>query len=299
MNPLLQKQEINYRVSRKEFLSDMDSLFDVLRDAYGLYEYFGHDAFAAAKAQIVKGVKEGAFDAKKAISLVTVVFTSFIKDGHFRIGPGSETSLDPGFAVRHLEFHGIPMIQCRKFWADTPEEAEELERFSESYRMYRNEEPLIIDLRDNRGGSDIYIWNLIKGLYGVEPDYPCIFVQKYSELFRQASGTGKQGTITHESDGVMIKSKKPIYLWVNENTASSAESAVVYFKTAENVTIVGTHTAGCFSCGNCMTIYLPHTHLPVYFGTGMVLYEKTRNIDSEGGFLAELSDEEFLKIISK
>lgn len=299
MNPLLQKQKFNYSVSRAEFLSDIACLFDVLRDAYGLYEYFGHEAFAAAKDEIVNGVNEATFDMKQAISLVQEVFASFIKDGHFRIGAGNEEPADPGFAVRHTDFHGIPMIQCRKFWADIPEEEEELERFSESYPMYRNDGPLIIDLRDTPGGSDIYIWNFIKGLYGVEPDYPCIFVQKYSELIRQASGTGKQGTITHESDGVMIKSKKPIYLWVNENTASSAESAVAYFKTAENVTIVGTHTAGCFSCGNCMTVYLPHTHLPVYFGTGMVLYEKTRNIDAEGGFLAELSDEEFLKIISK
>jgi len=297
MNPLLQKQEINYRVSREEFLSDMDSLFDVLRDAYGLYEYFGHDAFAAAKAKIVKGVNEGAFDAKRAISFTPAVFTSFIKDGHFRIGPGNETSLDPGFAARHLDFHGIPMIQCRKFWADTPEEAEELERFSESYPMYRNDDPLIIDLRDNTGGSDIYIWNFLKGLYSVEPDYPCIFVQKNSELFQHASGTDKEGIVTHESDGVRIRSRKPIYLWVNENTASAAESAVAYFKTAENVTIVGTHTAGCFTCGNCMTLYLPHTHLPVYFGTGMVLYEKYRNIDAESGFQAELNSEDFLKMI--
>ena len=298
MNPLLPKQEINYRVSRAEFLSDMDCLFDVLCDAYGLYEYFGRKAFAAAKAQIVKGVNNGEFDTKKAISFAAAVFTSFIKDGHFRIGPGNETSLDPGFAVRHIDFHGIPMIQCRKFYSDTPEEEQELLRFSESYLLYRNTDPLIIDLRDNPGGSDIYIWNFIKGLYGVEPDYPCLFVQKYSELFRQASGTDKQGTVTHESDGVIIKSQKPVYLWVNENTASSAESAVAYFRTAENVTIVGTHTAGCFSCGNCITIYLPNTHLPVYFGTGMVLYEKTKNIDAEGGFYPDLSSEDFLRMIS-
>ena len=48
-----------------------------------------------------------------------------------------------------------------------------------------------------------------------------------------------------------------------------------------------------------MTIYLPHTHLPVHFGTGMVLYEKTRNIDAEGGFQADLSDEDFLRMITE
>lgn len=296
MNPLLKKQEICYCVSRKEFLADICCLFDVLKDTYGLYAYFGEEVFVSAQAVITERLKRGPFEIQEAMSFVTDVFASFIRDGHFRIGPACTDISDPGCAVGHTELYGISMIQCRKFWADTPEEEEELAQFSESYPMYRNDDPLIIDLRDNPGGSDIYIWNFIKGLYGVEPDYPCIFVQKYSELFRQASGTDKEGIVTHESDGVRIQSRKPIYLWINENTASSAESAVAYFKTAENVTIIGTHTAGCFSCGNCMKIYLPHTHLPVYFGTGMVLYEKCRNIDAEGGFQAEMSSEDFLKM---
>ena len=253
MNPLLKKQEICYRVSREEFLADMDCLFDVLKEAYGLYGYFGEKVFTAAHAAITEKLKRGPFEIQEAISFVMDVFASFIKDGHFRIGPVDTGSIDPGFAIRYTDLNGISIIQCRKFWADTPEEEEELKRFSESYPMYRNDDPLIIDLRDNPGGSDNYIWNFIKGLYGADPDYPCIFVQKYSELFRQASRIDKEGMITHESDGVRIKSRKPIYLWVNENTASSAESAVAYFKTAENVTIVGTHTAGCFTCGNCMT----------------------------------------------
>ena len=299
MNPLLNRAELNYNVSREAFLTDIDCLFDVLQKAYGLYEYFGHEAFLKAKSEIADKLDNDAFAVEESVSILTEAFASFIKDGHFRIGPGEAAINDPGFAVRHTTLHGVPMIQCRKFYYDTPEEEQELVSFSESYPMYRNTDPLIIDLRDNPGGSDIYIWNFIKGLYGVEPDYPCIFVQKYSELIRQASGTDKQGTVTYESEGVIIKSQKPVYLWVNENTASSAESAVAYFKTAENVTIVGTHTAGCFSCGNCVTIYLPNTHLPVYFGTGMVLYEKTRNIDAEGGFITDLSDDAFLKRMCK
>ena len=297
MNPLLKKQEICYCVSREEFLADIGCLFDVLKDTYGLYAYFREDTFASAQTEITQRLKCGLFEIQEAISFVKDVFASFIKDGHFRIGPVDTKTVDLGFAIRHTDLNGIPMVQCRKFWADTPEEEEELEQFSESYPKYHNNEPLVIDLRDNPGGSDTHIWNFIKGLYGVEPHFPCIFVQKYAELFRQASGIDKEGIVTHESNGVRIKSRKPIYLWVNENTASSAESAVAYFKTAENVTIVGTHTAVCFTCGNCMTIYLPHTHLPVYFGTGMVLYEKYRNIDAEGGFQAELTSEDFLKMI--
>ena len=191
------------------------------------------------------------------------------------------------------------MIQCRKFWFDTPEEEQELQQFSKSYSRYRNDAPLIIDLRNNSGGSDLYIWDFITGLFGAEPDYPCKFVQNYSELFCEFAGIDKHGIQLAESEGVRIRSRKPIYVLINENTASSAESAVAYFKTIENVMIVGNHTAGCFTCGNCMTVYLPFSHLPVYFGTGMVLYKKTRNIDGEGGFRGEMTYEEFLEIISK
>ena len=297
MNKLLIKQDINLQISKEEFLEDVNCLFEALQTSYGLYEYFGHKQFTKANAAIIHRLEEMPFEAENAVSILKNEFASFIKDGHFRIGSSESETVSCDFAVRYLSYHGIPMIQCRKFYFDSPAEEKELEQFSSNYARFRNNSPLIIDVRDNPGGSDIYIWNFIKGLYGTEPDYPCRFVQKYSELFRDAAQTDLDGIKVVESDGIIIKSSKPVYVWINANTASSAESAVAYFKTVENAVIVGTHTAGCFSCGNCITIYLPNSHLPVYYGTGMVLYEKTRNIDAEGGFHADISDEEFLRVI--
>lgn len=299
MNKLLIKQDINFQISKEEFLEDVDCLFEVLQASYGLYEYFGHERFMTARATVIHRLDEMPFEARKAVSILKKEFASFIKDGHFRIGTSESETASHNFAVRHLSFHGIPMIQCRKFYFDSPAEEKELEQFTSNYALFQNNEPLIIDIRDNPGGSDIYTWNFIKGLYGAEPDYSCRFVQKYSALFREIAQVDMHGIKVVESDGVVIKSSKPVYVWINENTASSAESVVAYFKTVENAVVVGTHTAGCFSCGNCITIYLPNSHLPIYFGTGMVLYEKTRNIDAEGGFQADISDEEFLRIIGK
>ena len=105
-------------------------------------------------------------------------------------------------------------------------------------------------------------------------------------------------TETWESDGEPIVTQKQIYILINERTASSAESTVAYLKTVSKAVIVGTPTAGCFTCGNCITVYLPNSHLPVYFGTGMVLYEKSRNIDAEGGFQADMRLEEFRRTIA-
>ena len=298
MKRLLSAQDENPNISREEFLEDIDCLFEVLQGCYGLYLYFGHGRFLAAKAAVIRRVSASTFSFENAMTALKSEFASFIRDGHFRIGARTSGSADPGYAVRRTTMHGIDVIECRKFYYDTPDEEQQLIRFSGSYRDYQNEKPLIIDLRDNSGGSDLYIWDFITGLFGAEPDYPSRYVQNYSPLLCAYANIDREGIAVSESDGVTIKNRKPIYVLINENTASSGESAVAYFKTIERTVLVGTHTAGCFTCGNCMTIYLPNSHTPVYFGTGMVLYEKTRNIDAEGGFRGDISFAEFLKRIT-
>ena len=104
MNPLLNREEINYNVSREAFLTDIDCLFDVLQKAYGLYEYFGHEAFRKAKSEIADKLNNGVFVVEEAISMATEVFSSFIKDGHFRIGPGKQQQMirDSPFEILHF-----------------------------------------------------------------------------------------------------------------------------------------------------------------------------------------------------
>lgn len=302
MNPLLVKQEIDLNISTDELLEDVECLFDVLQSCYGLYEYYGEECFQKAKERIRRVIMSDGFSVDRVAAVLEAVFSSFIQDGHFRIGVGTEGAEASDFAVRHTQLHGVPMIVCRKFWYDTAEERQQLEQFAESGRRYRDLQQLIIDVRGNPGGSDVYIWDFIKGLCGVEPDYPCRFVQENSVLFREYAAawdlTDRPDVELTESDGARIPSQRQIYVLIDEKTASSGESAVAYLKTIDNTVVVGNHTAGCFTCGNCMTIYLPHSHIPVYFGTGMVLYEKTRNMDAEGGFRGDISYEEFLDSIA-
>ena len=88
-----------------------------------------------------------------------------------------------------------------------------------------------------------------------------------------------------------------IYVLFNEKTASAAEEAIAILKNIENTICVGTHTAGCASCGNCMEIYLPYSHLKVSFGTTLVLYDGYLNVDAEGGFKGDIGYEEFENMI--
>lgn len=301
MDALLKKQEIDLHISRAQLLEDVDSLFEILESSYGLYEYYGAERFRAAKTEICRAIMAEEFVMDDAANAMMRVFSAFLRDGHFRIGEEEKTETVSDYAVRHTVLHGIPMIVCRKFWYDSQAEREQLEHFAQSHPLYRDADTLIIDVRDNPGGSDVYIWDFIKGLYGTEPDYSCRYVQKNSALFRKYAAqwdlSDRADVEVTVCDGVRIPSRRKIFVLMNEGTASSGESAIAYLKTIENTVVAGDHSAGCFTCGNCMTVYLPHSHLPVYFGTGMVLYDKTRNIDAEGGFRGDISYETFLEMI--
>ena len=309
MNQLFVKQEINDRVSREQFIEDVELLFKLLKENYGMYEYYGDDAFMRARENVLADLSMNEFDWKAGVASLQRYLYAFIRDGHFTIGPKEQKAEENAFpvyhyAVRYSTFCGIDVIECKKFWYDTEEEREELEQFAASGERYRGDAPLIIDLRDNNGGSDTYMWEFLNGLFQVEPSAPAKFVQKNSELFKEyvlmelpEMEFGPELEV-EEEDGVPIISNKPIYVLINEETCSAGESSVAFLKTISSTVLVGTHTGGMFVCGNCMQIYLPNSHVPAYFGTGMWLYEKTRNMDAEGGFKADISYEEFVKKVS-
>ncbi|MDE7106132.1 MAG: hypothetical protein K2O22_03110, partial [Anaeroplasmataceae bacterium] len=295
------KEQVN--ISKEEFLEDMDVLFSELKKSYSGYEYFKEEAFLNAKKLIQDRVNER-YIYSDAYAFTKSTLLSFIKDGHFSFGCEEiKSKKDYPYAYQRGTLFGLDYLDVKKFYYDTPEEKEQLDDFVFQAIELRNKDSFIIDLRDNRGGSDQYIYDFIELLFGVSPDYSMKVIQKYSDTFiaylkreRLDAQFDFDGDIeTYDSDGATIQNDKKIYILFNENTASSGESALACFKTIENTILVGNHSRGCFSFGNCITIYLPHSKIPVYFGTGMVLYEKTINIDEEGGFKGDISYLDFEK----
>lgn len=309
MNPLFIEQKIDKTISKVQFVEDVECLFRVLKEAYGLYEYYGDAPFLQAKENVLALLHDEVFDFNRALKLLREQLNAFIRDGHFSIGSDEPTESVPdyGYAVKYSKLHDIDVIDCKKFWYDTDEEHEQLEVFAASGAKYKNNEPLVIDLRDCTGGSEIYIWDFIKGLFEVEPGFSCKFRQKYSQIFRENLSMVSpefqweyDGDIEeYEQDIPITETSKKIYVLINENTCSAGEGAIAYLKSFSGTVLVGAHSGGCHVSGNCIQIYLPHSHIPVYFGTGMCLYEKTRNIDAEGGFKGDISYEEFIAEISK
>lgn len=51
MNQLFIKQELDSTITKEQFLEDMDCLFENLREAYGMYDYFGEDAFFLSQSK--------------------------------------------------------------------------------------------------------------------------------------------------------------------------------------------------------------------------------------------------------
>lgn len=301
MNELFIKQNLNDRITKEEFLDDITCMLNILKESYGMYEYFGENLFLQAKENIKNHLESNSFDFHQALTFLKKEL-SFIKDGHFYIGKSRTFTEKYDYAIKYGELEGIPLIDCKKFYYDTEEEKQQLNEFAGKADNYKNEEPLIIDLRDNYGGSTTYIYDFLCNLLGCEIGYNCKVIQKNSPLYlenlkmKNIELEFKKEIETFEETCPPIPNKKTIYVLFNESSASAAEEGIAFLKNIENVSTVGTHSAGCTSCGNCMKIYLPNSHLEVYFGTGFVLFDG-KNIDAEGGFKADISYEEFLNKI--
>ena len=160
--------------------------------------------------------------------------------------------------------------------------------------------------RGNRGGSTTYIYDFLLGVLGIEDiGYSHKYIQRCSELFldylkkENIEWDSEEEEIITEEYTPRTSNQKKMYVLIDEVTASAAEEGIAFLRNIENVTIVGKHSAGWGSCGNCIEIYLPNSHLRVYFGTGLVLYDGKINIDAEGGFKVYMSYEEFEKEICR
>lgn len=304
MNTLLEKKQLNSAVTPEQFCEDIDVLFHTLSLSYGMYEYWGKYAFEEAHSEIVDALHTSWTGLDGAVEKLRSTM-HFIKDGHFRIGFEYKDGPVFDYAINYGTMKGIPLIDCKKFFFDSEEEKKQLNDFSQRGKNYQNDEPLIIDLRGNTGGSTMPIYDFLCGLFGKEVGYSFKCRQINSPLFRDylmekgIDFDTSEDVEEMESKEPLMENTKPIYVLIDEHTGSAAEEAIAYLKNIDSVTLVGTHSAGCFSSGNAITVYLPNSHLPVHFGTGIVLYEGTRNIDAEGGFQADISYEEFLMLMEQ
>lgn len=304
MKVILQKRERDTSINIEAFCSDIEVLFDELKNSYGAYDYFGEEAFLNAKHAILEKAN-AEYDFETLEAFMTEEFSKFIKDGHFSISDKcvfvpqrkkiyEDENKNYDYAVKTYEVEGIPVFDIKKFWYDNDDEREQLDAFAKSGEQYKDAPCLIFDLRQNRGGSDTYLYDFLIGLNGEEPDFPIDFRQIYSDTFiewlaNEVDMHGfEQGIEEEKSEGKIIEKVQKIYVLIDRRVASSGESAVANLKTMSGTVLLGENTRGCFFCGNCIHIYLPNSGICVYYGTGRLLYNGTQNIDELGGFAPDI-----------
>lgn len=304
MKEILRKREKDASISKEAFCSDIEVLFDEFKNSYGAYEYFGEEAFSNAKHAVLEKANTK-YDFENLVSLLREELAKFIKDGHFSVDGKcvfspqrtkiyQDENKTYDYAVKTYEVEGVPVFDIKKFWYDNDAEREQLDAFAKSGENYKDAPCLIFDLRQNRGGSDTYLYDFLVGLNGEEPDFPIDFRQMYSDTFvewlaNECDMHGfEQGIAEEKSEGKILEKAQKIYVLVDRRVASSGESAVANLKTMSGTVVLGENTSGSFFCGNCIHIYLPNSGICVYYGTGRLLYNGTQNIDELGGFAPDI-----------
>ena len=193
-----------------------------------------------------------------------------------------------GTAFSEGQCQGIPMLESHRMYAERSGEEEQLERFASCGGEYAGAPLLIFDVRGNPGGSDRWVMGWFEGWTG-QPSQPHrVDGHRYSQLGCEVHGSsyyppdwmGTWGIGTEE--GRWVEREGYTFLLTDGGTASSGETAVEFLRTVENTLAVGLPTGGCALVSNNMDIYLPHTGVWLFFGTGLSFHETMENRDGVG-----------------
>ncbi|MDE6590615.1 MAG: hypothetical protein K2K53_09790, partial [Oscillospiraceae bacterium] len=201
---------------------------------------------------------------------------------------------EPAFSTD--EWEGIPILTSRRMMVDQSRgdlDQKALQDLASCGGEYAGSPLLIFDVCGNSGGSDQYINSWFRDWAGAECYPRQTFAHRYSQLSCRIIGnnyypTNRMGTHRIASTlGTWAERSGPVFVLQDKGVASSGETAVKLFRSAEEALLVGGPTLGCFLTPNNISLYLPHSGLPCYFGTGLGFCETDENRDGVG-FLPDL-----------
>lgn len=203
--------------------------------------------------------------------------------------------LSSAFSARAFsvsDWEGVPILISRRMAASLvngswdPDDLQALERLASCGEEYAGSPLLIFDVRGNSGGRDTYVSGWFKGWTGTGNSTRGAFAHRYSQLscrINEFYPAKHMGTYSHYSNpGVWVERAGPTFVLQDKGVASSGETAVEFFRTAADTLFVGGPTLGCALTPNNIRLYLPHSGLKCYFGTGLSFCETAENRDGVG-----------------
>lgn len=157
------------------------------------------------------------------------------------------------------------------------ERMDQLNEFAGSGESYRGLPVFVIDLRGNIGGQPALARRWFEGFTGTTPIPRQSTLIRWSPLnsYMEALGysvpeePGK--LVIQKSEGTWVDNDSLIFCLTDYATASAGEWFVGDLHTMEHVVFVGSNTCGATLMTNNQTYCLPHSGLPVSFGTSLML----------------------------
>jgi hypothetical protein len=239
-------------MSRTERLAAIDALAEHLTRAY-VFPDKAVEAERALKRHVASGVYDTVTRGTAFAALLTSQLQAVTKDKHLRVrvappgiagGRGGAPSLDArlraareanyGFGRVELLPGNIGYLEIRGFGSWVPEARDTVGRIMSSLA---DASALIIDLRDNGGGSPDAVAFVSSYLFGETP------VHLNSLYFRPANRTDD----FHTDPGVPGKKfgpSKPVYVLTSSFTFSAAEEFTYNLQARRRATIIGETTGG-------------------------------------------------------
>ena len=157
------------------------------------------------------------------------------------------------------------------------ERMDQLNEFAGSGESYRGLPVFVIDLRGNIGGQPAFARRWFEGFAGTAPS-PCrSTLIRWSPLNGYMEALGYEvpeqpgASVIQDSEGTWVNNDSIIFCLTDYATASAGEWFVGDLRTMEHVVFVGSNTCGATLMTNNQTYYLPHSGLPVSFGTSLML----------------------------
>lgn len=207
---------------------------------------------------------------------------------------------------RPYERNGVKIIELCSCTAPNSN-ATELEQFAQDATKLNDEDYLIIDLRNNGGGNNLYAQEWFRNFTGLDvPDgtlssyllsetirttmehnelYLSIMASRYNHFCEQYTVPSwiPVGLPEAPVSQYPIANNTKIFVLMNSHIASAAEDFIQYLQLLDNVYLVGTNTEGCFMFGNVgRPIYLPNTGLDIDCGFSINVLPDFEHQDGQG-----------------